>query len=108
MNRGLLIVIGALILIAGCMLAIGRCSVERRGAVQERQNTAGAEAYSGAATDAVNTVVKRVDEDADVDTIVNQATQEIKNADDPAAARAAVVNRVCSLHAYRDRPECAM
>lgn len=72
------------------------------------QATKGADAYAGAAKDAVATVVAAGGREKDVDAVVASATKEITDAKDPVAARAAVVSAVCGMRAYRDRPECAV
>lgn len=95
-------------LLALAVFAIAATTCSRKDAAQERQNTASADAYAGSAKNAVETVTARASEEASVDTVVAQATQEIDDAKDPDAARAAVVSAVCKLRAYRDRPECAV
>lgn len=75
---------------------------------QARQDVKSSDAVAVAARDAVATVVASADREKSVDAVVSQAVKEIDNAPNPAVARSAVVNAVCGMRAYRDRPECTM
>lgn len=88
------------------LLSINSCVNRGKDDAQSKQDVKSADAYAGAAKEAVATVVERAKADTDVDKIVAAATLEIDNAENPVAARAAVIATVCSLRAYAKRPEC--
>lgn len=100
------IIIGILMLIA--LGSIRSCMDRGKEAAQAKQNAKSADAYAGAAKEAVATVVERANKDASVDAVVTAATLEIDNAENPVAARAAVIASLCSLRSYANRPECAL
>ena len=101
------IIIAAIVMLI-LLGSINSCMNRGKEAAQAKQDAKSADAYAGAAKEAVQTVVERAKADTDVDAIVAAATLEIDNAENPVAARAAVVSSVCSLRAYANRPECKM
>lgn len=107
-NLTLVGIIAIAILFLVAFGAIRSCSEQGKEAAQAKQDAKSADAYAGAAKEAVATVVERAKADTDVDAIVAAATLEIDNAENPVAARAAVIATVCSLQSYADRPECAL
>lgn len=107
-NLTLIAIIGVAVLLLVALGAIRSCSERGKEAAQAEQNAKSSDAYAGAAKNAVETVVERAKSDTDVDTLVAAATLEIENAENPGAARLAVIDAVCKLRTYRSRPECAL
>lgn len=105
-NLRLVIIIGMILILAGLVLTVSQCGKDEK--AQARQDTKSADAYASAAKTAVETVTERASKDASVDAIVAAATLEIDNAENPVAARAAVIASLCRMQNYRSRPECAV
>lgn len=101
-----IVIVAVLLLIA--LGSIRSCMDRGKEAAQAKQDVKSADAYAGAAKEAVATVVERANKDASVDAIVAAATLEIENAENPVAARAAVIASLCGLQSYAKRPECAL
>lgn len=99
-------IVAVLLLVA--VLSIKGCMERGDKLEQAKQDVKSADAYAGAAKEAVATVTARAKADTDVDAIVAAATLEIDNAENPVAARAAVISSVCGMQSYRNRPECKM
>ncbi|MCJ8159905.1 hypothetical protein [Sphingomonas sp. LaA6.9] len=105
-RRVAIAIIGIVIVAMILIFAIRGCANGRQDAAQARQDAKGSAALSNAAKGAVGVVVARQGAEANIDAIVDQASKEIENAPNPAAARAATLNAVCQLRLYRERPEC--
>jgi Na+-transporting methylmalonyl-CoA/oxaloacetate decarboxylase gamma subunit len=106
-----LTIVGIIVVLVLCfalLLSVKSCSERGQREAQAKQDVKSADAYAGAAQEAVATVTSRAKADTDVDAIVAAATLEIDNAENPVAARAAVISAVCGLQSYRYRPECKM
>jgi len=106
------VIIGMGLLLA-VLLTVWRCSQEGQIRAQAGQDARSAEATNNAAEVAVETVAARAGIEAELDDIVDAATEEIENAEGSdqiihrdvadAARRAA-----CRLPAYRNDPACRM
>lgn len=107
-NLALVGIIIVAILLIVLLSSIKGCTETGKEAAQAKQDVKSADAYASAAKEAVATVTSRAKADTDVDKIVAAATLEIDNAENPVAARAAVIASVCGLRAYSQRPECKM
>ncbi len=107
-NLTLVGIILTIVVLLILLSSINSCMNRGKETAQAKQDAKSADAYAGAAKEAVQTVVERAKADTDVDAIVAAATLEIDSAENPVAARAAVVSSVCSLRAYANRPECKM
>lgn len=101
-----------LAILIAMLLLIGRCSYEavfKSGkAAQAEQTTRSADALSNAAEHAVETVIQSSGRDASIDEVVIRASKDIDNAQDPVAARDAVINSVCDLAEYNNDPACKL
>lgn len=107
--RSNLTLVGIILFAIVLLIALGSirsCMDRGKEAAQAKQDAKSADAYAGAAKEAVATVVERANKDSSVDVIVEAATLEIDNAENPVAARAAVIASLCGLRAYSQRPEC--
>lgn len=105
-NLRLAVGIGLFVGLIALILTVKACGTDER--AQAKQDTKAADAYAGAAKEAIETVTERASKEASVDAIVAAATLEIDNAENPVAARAAVIASLCGMSAYRSRPECAL
>lgn len=106
-------IIAMVVLVAIIGGAVWTCSNRGQRAAQAGRDAVEAEAYASAAEDAVSTVVAGQDRDATIDEIVEDAIEEIEDAEGAdaeinPAVRAAARRAACRLRSYRDEPECAV
>ena len=99
------------IALAGVILLIifgpGACS-NRQAVEQARQTTRSGEAISNAAAEAIADIGNTTANESVIDEAVANTQEGIANAQDPAAVRAAVVQRLCADPRHRLDPACRM
>lgn len=78
-------------------LSLYSCSQNRQRAAQAGQSDRSAEATAAAAEEAVETVLARTEDEAEIDEIVDRAMKEIDDAEDIPGARRATVTALCRL-----------
>jgi len=108
------LVIGlAFILAIVAFFSMRSCESQREKAAQAKQEARSADAYAGAAKEAVATITDRSAAEEDLRQVVHEAAKDIANAEGsdqpiPPAARNAALRAACQLRDYRDHPACAV
>ncbi len=102
-----------LIIIALAVAAVAWVSARflfnKSGEVRQAQTeTRSAEAMQAAGQVAVAVVLDQTKEEVALKDLVAEASKEIDNAPNPAAARAATLGAACQLRLYRDDPACQL
>ena len=76
-------------------------------AEQPKQDARSANATAETAKDVAEIVIKRADDNATVDDLVEATAKQIDDAKTPQEASAAARSAICSMPAYRGGPQCA-
>lgn len=97
------IVLGLAVLL---LFTVQGCVADWRQGSQAKQTEASGKAANRAGETAVGTVQERATTEAGIDAAVNDAMQEIDNAPNQQAARAAALRALCGLPEYRKDPAC--
>lgn len=87
-------------------IAIKSCTGQRERAIQAGQDARSANATAATAKDVAETVIKRADSDASVDTLVRDTAKQIDELPPTEASRAAR-RAICQMPAYVGDPQCA-
>jgi hypothetical protein len=95
-------------LFALVILSIGYCTLRGGAADQAVQTTRSSEALGNAAQSAVADIMNQTRAETVIDAAAAATKEEIGNAQDPAAVRAAVARNVCLRPEYRSDPSCTM
>lgn len=98
----------AMILIALSVLSVGYCSLRDDAADQAEQTTRSTDAIANAAQGAVADIMNQTRAETAIDAATAATKEEIGNAQDPAAVRAAVARNLCLRPEYRSDPSCAV
>lgn len=101
-----LIAAGVIVLIL--LFAVSQCTGQRKVAEQAKQDARSSNATAETAKDAAATVIKRADEDASVDELIEATAKEIDNAKTPEDAGRAARAAVCRMPNYRNDPTCKL
>jgi len=96
------------ILLALILFSIGYCSLRDGAADQAEQTTRSSDAIANAAQGAVADIMIQTKAETAIDAAAAAAKEEIGNAQDPDAIRAAVARNVCLRPEYRSDPACTV
>lgn len=99
----------AVLIALGLVFTLARCTRPDNAVVEQAtQTTRSGEAIANAAGAAVLTIDNRAVTERDIDTATAVITENIDNAQNYDAVRAAVVAGVCRQASHRNDPACAM
>lgn len=90
------------------VLSIGYCSLRDGAADQAEQTSRSGDAMANAAQGAVADIMAQTKAETAIDAATAATKEEIGDAQDPAAIRAAVARNVCLRPEYRSDPACAV
>lgn len=106
-NNTYIRIVAAACLFIAAMVLINRCT-SGDGGKQAAQSAATAEALGNAAQATIQRVGDRVATEEEIDRTTARTMEEIGNAQDPDAIRAAVLDRLCAKASHRTDPACTM
>ena len=99
---------GAIALLGLAVLSVGYCSLRADSADQAEQTSRSGDAMANAAQGAVADIMTQTKAETAIDAATAATKEEIGDAQDPAAIRAAVARNVCLRPEYRSDPACAV
>lgn len=99
---------GAIALMVLAVFSIGYCSLRDDAVDQAEQTSRSGDAMANAAQGAVADIMTQTKAETAIDAAVAATKEEIGDAQDPAAIRAAVARDVCVRPEYRSDPACAV